>query len=325
MCPVAVSMGDPAGVGPELCLRILGDEKLFRKAKPLVFGDLSVLLQVAKRCHLPVPQGILKVEDWRKGSDIRGISVIDCGCMAGMKVKPGQVNAACGKASFGYVREAIQAALDGRVAGVATSPINKEAWSLAGIRFPGHTEAFAALTHASRVCMMLYSERMACGFVTTHIPYAKVSRALTIERILEVMELTHEALKKLRGRAPRLTVCGLNPHAGEHGLFGKEEDEVIRPAIAMAVRKGIKATGPLPPDAAFILQQRDKTDGFICMYHDQGHIPFKMLAFDEGVNISLGLPVVRTSVDHGTAFDIAWRGKASPQSLIQAILCATRL
>ncbi|MEZ0274617.1 MAG: 4-hydroxythreonine-4-phosphate dehydrogenase PdxA, partial [Roseimicrobium sp.] len=216
--------------------------------------------------------------------------------------------------------------LAGEIAAVATGPLNKEALHMAGIDFPGHTEIFAARTHAARWCMMQYSEEITCTFVTVHVGYSEVPALLTLERILDVIELTAAALQRIRGTAPKIVVCGLNPHAGEHGLFGHQEEErVIIPAIEAARAKGIDVEGPLPPDTAFVPAKRKTTDAFVCMYHDQGHIPVKALAFDSAVNTTLGLPVIRTSVDHGTALDIAWQGKANPGSMIQAVRLAVKL
>ena len=197
---------------------------------------------------------------------------------------------------------------------------------LAGVKFPGHTEIFTALTKAKRSCMMLYSDKLTVSMATTHIGYADVPQKLSAQRVLDVIELTAEAMRRMRRREPRLGVCGLNPHAGEHGLFGnREEENFVEPAVAQAREKGMHVTGPLVPDAAFTAAQRAKYDAIVTLYHDQGHIPFKMLAFDTGVNITLGLPIIRTSVDHGTAFDIAWQGKAEPTSLFSAIRVAAEL
>jgi 4-hydroxythreonine-4-phosphate dehydrogenase len=231
-----------------------------------------------------------------------------------------------GRASYGYIQAAIDAALGGRVAAVVTAPINKEALHAAGFQFPGHTEIFAQRTSAPRSCMMQYSEQITCSFVTVHVGYAEVPELLTESRILEVIELTASALRQIRQREPRLVVCGLNPHAGEQGLFGnREEERVIRPAVAAAREQGIQVEGPLPPDTAFLVENRQTTDAFVCMYHDQGHIPVKALAFDTAVNTTLGLPIIRTSVDHGTAGDIAWQGKARPHSLFAAMKLALKL
>jgi 4-phospho-D-threonate 3-dehydrogenase / 4-phospho-D-erythronate 3-dehydrogenase len=209
---------------------------------------------------------------------------------------------------------------------VVTAPIHKESLHLAGVKFPGHTEIFTALTRARRSCMMLYSDVLTVSLVTTHIGYHEVPGKLSVRRVLNVIELTAQAMGRLLRREPRLGVCGLNPHAGEHGLFGNhEEDKWVAPAVRRARKKGIQAEGPLVPDAVFTNGQRKKYDAIVTLYHDQGHIPFKMLAFDTGVNMTLGLPIIRTSVDHGTAFDIAWQGKADPQSLFSAIHVAAEL
>jgi 4-hydroxythreonine-4-phosphate dehydrogenase len=209
---------------------------------------------------------------------------------------------------------------------VVTAPIHKEALSRSGVKFPGHTEIFTALTGAKRSCMMLYSDRLTVSMVTTHIGYTEVPKKLSADRVLDVIELTAGTMRRILGRAPVLGVCGLNPHAGEHGLFGRREEErCVEPAVRRAREQGILAEGPLVPDAVFTSNVRRKYDAIVTLYHDQGHIPFKMLAFDTGVNITLGLPIIRTSVDHGTAFDIAWQGKADPGSLYSAVAVAASL
>jgi 4-hydroxythreonine-4-phosphate dehydrogenase len=252
--------------------------------------------------------------------------VLDLPGLDSAAVRPGRLSAACGEASFRYVLAAIVAGLAGEVQAVATGPINKEAWHAAGHYYPGHTELFAERLAAARSCMMQYSEEITCSFVTTHVGYQEVPALLQPARILEVIELTAAALRRIRGRAPRLLVCGLNPHAGEHGLFGgREEERLIIPALEEARRRGHDVTGPVPPDTAFTPARRREFDAVVCMYHDQGHIPVKMIAFDTAVNTTLGLPVLRTSVDHGTAFDIAWQGQASPGSLYAAVHLAARL
>lgn len=323
---IAVTMGDPAGVGPELCVRILQDRRVSRAGVPVIFGDAVVLAQAASACRLPFAATILSIEEWREsGRDwVRRPAVVDCGILK-TRPAPGRVNAACGRAAYGYLREAVHAAMAGDVAAIATAPIHKEALHRAGIREPGHTEILARLTRARRHCMMMACDDMAVSLATIHVPYAAVPGLLTRRQIRNVIELTADAMKRLGRRAPRLVVCALNPHAGEGGLFGDEERRVIAPAVAAARRAGVHVEGPLPPDTAFLPDRRRRTDAFVVMYHDQGLIPFKMLAFDRGVNITLGLPIVRTSVDHGTAFDIAWQGKASPESLAQAVLWAVRL
>lgn len=324
---IALTMGDPAGVGPELSLRALAEPSLREVCVSLVFGDAAVLTRCAAVTDLPSPKNIVPFAAWPQSFvALTEPTVIDFGYCDAASLQPGQVSAATGQAAFGYIEAAIAAALAKQVAAVTTGPISKEALHAAGHFFPGHTEIFAARTDAARSCMMQYSPEITCTFVTTHVGYAEVPGLLTTTRILEVIELTADALRRLHGREPTLVVCGLNPHAGEHGLFGeREEERIIIPAIEAARRNGRIIEGPLPPDTAFVPAKRKTTDAVICMYHDQGHIPVKALAFDSAVNTTLGLPIIRTSVDHGTACDIAWQGKANPGSLFAALRLASKL
>ena len=327
---IALTMGDPAGVGPEICLRALADVELQDECQLIVFGDAAVLERCALATGLATPRLVLGAADWFESlAGSTGsicAAVVDLQRIDASSLVVGEVSAASGRASFEYIEAAIEAALQGRVAAVTTAPINKEAFRSAGIHYPGHTEIFAERAASDRWCMMQFSPEITCTFVTVHCGYAEVPKLLTIERVLETIELTAENLAVIHGRQPRLVVCGLNPHAGEHGLFGnREEERIIVPAIEEARRRGMLVEGPLPPDTAFLPAKRKMTDGFVCMYHDQGHIPLKALAFDSAVNTTLGLKVVRTSVDHGTAYDIAWRGTASCSSLFAAIRLAVRL
>ena len=317
---IAVTMGDPAGVGPEVCLHLLQNAEVAELCVPIVFGDRVVLEQAAEQCGLARPAkciGGLAEAD--------GPCVLDLGAITTSDFETGEVNAATGRAGYTYVEDAINAALSGQVAAVTTAPLNKEALRAAGIPHPGHTEIFAALTHAQRACMMQYSSEVRCVFVTTHVPYAEVPRLLTKERILDTLELGAQAMRRIRGAEPKIGVLGLNPHAGEHGLFGDEEERIIIPAIETARERGFDVEGPIPPDTAFLPAKRRATDVFVCLYHDQGHIPLKALCFDEAVNTTLGLPIIRTSVDHGTALDIAGQGKANPSSLFEAVKLAVKL
>jgi len=320
-------MGDPAGVGPEVCLQLLADDEIRRECVPVLFGDAAVLTRVAVQARFPLRAPAITPAQWQANwASITLPTIVDWQAVDAAAVQPGVVSALTGRAGFTYVERAIDAALAGQVAAVSTAPLNKEAMHAAGINYPGHTEIFADRTKAARSCMMQYSEEITCTFVTVHVGYRDVPGLLTTERILDVIELTAEALARLRGRPPKIVVCGLNPHAGEHGLFGdREEERIIIPAIDAARGKGILIEGPLPPDTAFLPWKRKATDAFVCMYHDQGHIPVKALAFDSAVNTTLGLPIVRTSVDHGTACDIAWQGKANPSSLFAAVRLALRL
>ncbi len=324
---IAITMGDPAGVGPEVCLQLLANEAVRAFATPVVFGDARLLARCARQTGLPAPRRIVSEIEW---ADICATldepAVLDLFGFDAADFTPGVVSARTGAAAYRYVERSIEAALAGQVAGVATAPLNKEALHAAGIRFPGHTEIFAEKTGAARACMFQFSDEVRASFVTVHCGYAEVPALLTKERILDVIELTAEAMRRIRGTNPKLAVLGLNPHAGEHGLFGNgEEEKIIGPAIEAARARGLTVEGPLPPDTAFLPAKRRSTDAFICMYHDQGHIPLKALAFDTAVNTTLGLPIIRTSVDHGTACDIAWQGKATGSSLFEAVRLAAKL
>lgn len=325
--PVAITMGDPAGVGPELALRALVENSITDICTPVVFGDKSVLSACAEKLNLPFESQVVSLEKWLDNNyEKQGSLVVSLNSIGIKDFRPGELNAATGWASFQYIHAAIDNVISGRLKAVTTGPINKLALSRAGIHFPGHTEIFASRTNASRSCMMQYSDIITCTFVTVHVGYAEVPKILSPERILDVIELTVSAIRKIRGHEPRLLICGLNPHAGEEGLFGNREEELlIIPAVQAARNKGINIEGPLPPDTAFIPARLATTDAIVCMYHDQGHIPVKALAFDSAVNTTLGLPVIRTSVDHGTAYDIAWQGVASPSSLFAAIKLAVKL
>jgi len=324
---IGITMGDPAGVGPEICLRLLVEESVTSRCVPIVFGDVGVLNRVAECCSLPAPQKIIRSDEPVAASrSVEVPTVINISGIDADVVQPGVVNHLTGAASYRYIESAISAAMTGAVSGVVTGPIHKEAIHAAGVSFPGHTELFAAHTKASRTCMMLTSSELTCSFVTGHVGLRDVPGLLSSERIMEVIELTDDVMSQLLGRQPKLAVCGLNPHAGEQGLFGdREEQLVIIPAVKAARDRGIQIIGPLSADTAFLPRNRCATDAYICMYHDQGLIPLKALAFDTAVNVTLGLPIVRTSVDHGTALDIAWQGQASAKSMLEAVRLAVRL
>jgi len=318
---IAVTMGDPAGIGPEICLRLLDEKDLLQECVPIIFGDAAILKQAASHCGLPYPDNI--------STDIKSIhapGILDLKTIAMNDFEPGVASAKTGHSAYTCLTAAIDAALDGSIDAIATAPLNKLALNKANIQFPGHTEILADRTDTSNYCMMLTSQNLTCSFVTAHVGYSDVPDLLTRERILDNIKLTHQAMKRLRSHEPKLVICGLNPHAGEQGLFGnREEENAIIPAAEAARDLGIDIEGPFPPDTVFLKSRRETTDAFVCMYHDQGHIPFKALAFEEGVNITLGLPIIRTSVDHGTALDIAWKGSADANSLCEAVRLATRL
>ncbi|MBN1558460.1 MAG: 4-hydroxythreonine-4-phosphate dehydrogenase PdxA [Lentisphaerae bacterium] len=303
-------MGDPAGIGPELCLRLLHEPAVRMLCEPMIYGSAALLEAVARECGPALEPGA---------------PVVDCAGDEAAAVAPGVPTAAGGRVACACIRAALQAVLEGRADALVTAPISKAALRLAGVAFPGHTEMLAHLTGARRYAMMFAAEGLVVSLATIHVPYARVPDTLSTAGILDVIELTAEALRRLGTASPRLAVCGLNPHAGEGGLFGREEQEIILPAVRAARERGFSVSGPLPPDTAFLPEARRRADAIVAMYHDQGLIPFKMLAFDRGVNVTLGLPIVRTSPDHGTAFDIARQGSASPGSMREAVRWAVRL
>ncbi|RPI49052.1 MAG: 4-hydroxythreonine-4-phosphate dehydrogenase PdxA [Acidobacteria bacterium] len=238
---------------------------------------------------------------------------------------PGVLSAQAGHAACETIVRAVRDAQAGAIQGIATAPINKEALALAGLPWRGHTEMLAELTHAPRVAMMFWSEKLRVVLATIHIPLSAVPAALTIESVADIIELTHRELPRFGIARPRIAMAGLNPHAGEHGLLGTEETDVLDPAVARSAKAGIDIAGPFPGDTIFLRAMRGEFDVVVACYHDQGLIPIKMAAFGQAVNVTLGLPIIRTSVDHGTAFDIAGKGTADPESMVQAVLLAAKL
>jgi 4-hydroxythreonine-4-phosphate dehydrogenase len=322
--PIAITMGDASGVGPEIVLRSAASGSL-ADGSVVVYGDAAILRHGADLLGLDVPITVVDRPEPVPGS----LVVVDAGILTAADHRPGEVDAASGSAARSYVTLATDAALAGGVAAIVTMPINKEATQLTDPTFVGHTELIAARCGATAVTMMLTAEHehgtLAVTHVSTHCSLRDAIERVTRDRVLEVIRLTHEALTRYLER-PRIAVCGLNPHAGEHGLFGTEDSEHVAPAIAAARREGIDATGPHPADTVFFQAvHRGRHDAIVVMYHDQGHAPMKLLAFETGVNVTLGLPIVRTSVDHGTAFDIAWQGTAFTGSLDHALAYARRL
>ena len=323
---IALTSGDPSGVGPEICLKTAHHSAVLEKCVPVLFGDLDVFQSVGRKLQLPVPQEVFGLEQWNELVHVSKPAVFDFSSVATSDFQIGRVNAQTGKASFAYFTKAISMAMEGKVDGIVTGPIHKKAIHAAGHAYPGHTEILAEKTGTENYCMMLTSEEISCSFVTTHVGLREVPDLIQLDNVLNCIRLTNDALQKIRGTSVKLVCCGLNPHAGEDGLFGRQEEErYIVPALQQARIEGIDIEGPLPADTAFIQRKRETTDGYVCMYHDQGSIPLKALSFDEAVNITLGLPIIRTSVDHGTACDIAWQGIANHQSMIEATLLAARL
>ena len=323
---IAITSGDPAGIGPEICLKLLKHQQLQQQCQLLILGDQSVFQRYMQADELPFAQVLPADEPLTHSQLGTGATLLNFEHLTDQMWEPGTVSAVTGRAAWQYIMRAIELTQSGVTAAVVTAPIHKVALNQAGIEHPGHTEIFAQETAVEKICMMLTSEIITCSFVTAHVGICDVPGLLSVEKIINTIQLSHEAMQKLRGSVPRLIVPGLNPHAGEGGLFGKGEEELfISPAIKHCQEQGIQVTGPIPPDTAFLPTVRAETDCYVCMYHDQGLIPLKALAFDQAVNVTLGLPLVRTSVDHGTALDIAGKGIADEQSLLQAIQLALQL
>ena len=281
---VAITVGDPAGIGPEIARKAADDPRVIAVCEPVLYGP-----------------------------------------PAGATFDVGAVTAEAGRAAFEAIGAAVRDAQAGVVQAIATAPVNKLAFSHAGLPWKGHTDLLAHLTGTARVAMMFWSEPLKVVLATIHVPLADVPRLLTGDTLGEIIDLTARELPRFGIASPRIALAGLNPHAGEDGLLGTEEEQTLRPAVAAARARGVDITGPFPGDTIFVRASRGEFDAVIACYHDQGLIPVKLLAFGQAVNVTLGLPIIRTSVDHGTAFDIAGRGIADPSSMITATLLAARL
>jgi 4-hydroxythreonine-4-phosphate dehydrogenase len=332
---IGISMGDPAGVGPEIICRALSRPRVRDLCRPIVVGDASVLRSAAKYVNVQAEvRAVAKVADAKFQPDT--IDVFELHNVQISKLQLGQVSAMAGHAAFEAVRVTIELAKSGQIDATVTAPIHKEALIAAGHHFPGHTEIFAHFTATNDFTMMLAADDFRVVHVSTHVSLRQACDAVTRPRVLKVIELAHDACKRLGIANPRIGVAGLNPHASDGGLFGTEERDHIIPAIADARAKGMYVEGPQPPDTFFAKAVSGAYDIVVAMYHDQGHIPTKIKGFHydarqqkwtdvRGINVSLGLPIIRTSVDHGTAFDQAGKGTASDASLIDAIEYAARL
>ena len=316
---MAVTMGDANGVGPEILLRRFAAGQLDDSV--VVYGDACVLRAGAERLGLRA--SVREVAGPAQAVD--GLNVVDAGQLQASDLVPGESSARVGAAARVYVEQATRAALEGRVAGVVTLPLNKEATRASTPGFVGHTEYIAGLCGTREFAMMLAGQGVAVSHVSAHVPLLEAIRRVVPERVRTVIALTNEALRRL-SPSPRIAVCGLNPHAGENGMFGSEDAEIIAPAIAAERRRGVDVSGPHPADTVFYQAiHKRRFDAIVCMYHDQGHAPMKLIGFESAVNVTIGLPIVRTSVDHGTAYDIAWQGKAFTGSLQAALDYAWKL
>ena len=306
---LGITMGDPSGVGPEVTVKALAALPAGERSRIVVIGGREILERAARVAGLPPPV----------------VSVIDVAAPGADTIRDGHESPGGGHAAYGYVRRAVELARAGEVEVIVTAPLNKAALHLAGHRFDGHTEILQHLTGAPSSIMLLASERLSTIHVSTHVSLADAVGRCRTARVLEIIEAADRHFRRLGTERPRVAVAGLNPHSGEGGLFGREDEEEIRPAVEAARARGVDASGPWPGDSVFLRATRGEFDVVVAQYHDQGHIPTKLVAFESAVNVTLGLPIQRTSVDHGTAFDIAWQGRADHRNMLAAIAYAKRL
>ncbi len=343
---LAITMGDPAGIGPEVVVAALAKPAVRGACRPLVLGDARVLRQAAAVLGRRFPARVV-TSAAEAGRYRERVCLLDLANADPDTIPIGRVSAAAGRAAAQCITRAVELARSGEVAGIVTAPINKEALRLAGLPYPGHTEMLASLCGGCEVAMLLVLGSMRISHVTTHLSLRQACDRVKRERVLSVIRLTDEGLRRMKLPRRRIAVAGLNPHAGESGLFGDEEIREIAPAVADARAEGIDAIGPLPPDTVFARQRAGEFDAVVAMVHDHGHIAVKTVGFVpevcrvgvptppssrqkgrarfSGVNLTLGLPIIRTSVDHGTAFDIAGKGLADPTSMVEAIVLAAQM
>lgn len=314
---LGITMGDPAGIGCEITLKALKNEE-YRK-RSIIFGSIEIVNYFHDILDM---KDEIKVLEDISDFDEDYINVIDVFPLSLKDFSFGEVSSVGGDAAYRYVEKAIEWAMDGRIKAVVTAPLNKESLHMGGHKFDGHTEIFATLTSTEDYAMMLWSEKLKVIHVSTHVSLKEACNRVKKERVLETIRLADTNLKRMGVTNPKIAVAGLNPHAGESGIFGREEIDEISPAIEEAKKLGFTVEGPVAPDTVFLKASRGEYDIVVAMYHDQGHIPMKLLAFDSGVNITVGIPIIRTSVDHGTAFGKAGEGTANEASMIEAIKAA---
>ena len=327
---IAVTTGDCAGIGPELVLHALNSDLIAGCANLTVYGNLDILKAVSLQSNVnlnPDTRILKSIEELEEG--FQGHVLIDTPASGLTDIRPGTAQQSCGAAAAEWIEMAVKDTVGKKSSAIVTAPINKKTLNMAGVTFPGHTEMLAALCHANNPCMAFYTPGLIISLATIHTALTNVPSLLNKSHLLHICRLTAELCRKHINKAPRIGMLALNPHAGENGLFGREEENILIPTISEARKQGIDVNGPLVPDTAFTWLYPPKNpapfDAYIAMYHDQALIPFKMAAFDKGVNVTLGLPIVRTSPDHGTAFDRAWQGTASPNSFFEAIKLAVRM
>lgn len=321
---IGITMGCPAGIGPEIIIKYFASLQSTPRYRSVVLGDTTVLEKCSSQLGISHPP----LTVWQPGTPIpdNAIPVASISSLQEADIDWGSPNLQTGKAMASYIEKGVELVSEGIIDGITTCPISKTSFNNAGYSFPGHTEMLGSLTNTAGFVMMMAGKSLRITLVTIHCALRDVPELLSIESIYSLITTTHAALHiDFAIPKPRLVVAGLNPHAGEDALFGDEENSVILPAIEKAVNDGINVTGPSPPDTVFYKAVAGAYDAVICMYHDQGLIPFKLLHFEDGVNVTLGLPIVRTSVDHGTAYDIAGQGKANHKSLAEAVHLAAKI
>ena len=332
---LAITMGDPAGIGPEIVAKSFMEDRVYEQCRPIVTGDASIMERAVKLLNLPLKvNAVSSVSDAKFERDT--MDVYDLKCCNSDTLKFGEVQAEAGNAAFLAITTAIDLAMKNEVDGTVTAPLNKAALNLAGHHFDGHTEIYAHFTGTKKYAMLLADANMRVIHVSTHVSLREACDRCKKERIIEVTELINDACKMFGIENPRIGIAGLNPHSSDNGLFGWEEEKEIIPAVEELKKRGFNVDGPVPPDTLFAKAKCGQYDGCVAMYHDQGHIPFKVVGFNwnketgkmetvEGVNITLGLPIIRVSVDHGTAFDVAGKGIASPDALLLSIDYASKM
>ncbi len=321
---ILITMGDPAGIGPEIIAKTFARQELFGFCRPVVVGDLSVMAKAVQALALPLTcRTVASPDEGLPGPSV--IPVLDLGLTDVAAHAWGRPGPDSGSAVVGYIKKAVALTLEGTADAIVTAPINKAVINAAGYHYPGHTELLADLTGTRDFGMLFVGGGLRVMLATIHLALREVPAHITIPGILNTVRLAHQSALAFGVAAPRIGVAGLNPHAGEGSLFGREEQDVILPALLQARAEGIDASDPLPADTIFFKARNGRYDIVIAMYHDQGLAPLKMIAFGSSVNVTVGLPIIRTSVDHGTAFDIAGKGVADPASLFQAALVASEL
>lgn len=318
---VAIPMGDAAGIGPEITVKSLANERIYEVCQPLVIGSAKVLQKAIEVTNVPLKLNV--VSSPTDGNYTFGtVDILDLDNINIEQLQPGVVQAQCGQAAFEYVKKSIELAMAKEVKSIATTPINKESLNAAGVKYIGHTEMLEDLANSRDPLTMFQVNNLRIFFLTRHVSLKQAINQMTKERVFDYVTRCHEALKRLGIDSPKLAVAGLNPHSGEGGLFGMEELEEIRPGIETAISEGYDVVGPVPADSVFFQALNGKYDAVLSLYHDQGHIAAKMTDFHRTISITNGLPFLRTSVDHGTAFDIAWKNIASSVSMEECIKLA---